>query len=170
MKELGIKSKLEGLDALGIHTSEQVNWNLSPANLIEKSLDKKEGILTDTGALMCDTGKFTGRAPNDKYIVRDSTTENHVKQGINCGVLTPLPVLRSRKQYFFPPVLVQINRIVFIKIARQTVPDVWAQKENMYEIFPRRVRISLKPTKGAQSINKACRIVPIPRRQPVSSW
>ena len=30
---------------------------------------------------MCDTGKFTGRAPNDRYIVKDATTENTVWWG-----------------------------------------------------------------------------------------
>ena len=38
----------------------------------------ERGILTDTGAVAVDTGVFTGRSPKDKYIVRDSKTENTV--------------------------------------------------------------------------------------------
>ena len=57
-----------GLDALGIFPS-VVHRNLSPTVLIEKSIINGEGILTDTGALAVTTGKFTGRSPNDKYIV-----------------------------------------------------------------------------------------------------
>ncbi len=126
MKELGIKSKLEGLDALGIHTSEQVNWNLSPANLIEKSLDKKEGILTDTGALMCDTGKFTGRAPNDKYIVRDSTTENHVWWKEFNNPISP-EVFKSLKA----------KLIEFISDKELFVKDVFACASNDFKLSAR---------------------------------
>lgn len=56
-------------------------WNLSPAELVEEALKNGEGSLTSTGALMCDTGKFTGRAPKDRYIVKDAKTENTVWWG-----------------------------------------------------------------------------------------
>ncbi len=78
MKQYGLKSSISGLDITGISTSGDVHWNLSPASLVEKSLLKGEGFLTDTGAIMCDTGRFTGRAPDDRFIVKDSITENHV--------------------------------------------------------------------------------------------
>jgi phosphoenolpyruvate carboxykinase (ATP) len=78
MKEFGIKSALSGLEAIELSTSGNVYWNLPSAELIEKSLAAGEGFLTDTGALMCDTGKYTGRAPDDKFIVRDALTENQV--------------------------------------------------------------------------------------------
>lgn len=57
-----------GLDELGMYPY-KVHRNLSPTVLIEKALKNNEGILTDTGALAVTTGKFTGRSPNDKYIV-----------------------------------------------------------------------------------------------------
>lgn len=38
----------------------------------------ERGILTDTGSVAVDTGVFTGRSPKDKYVVRDSKTENTV--------------------------------------------------------------------------------------------
>lgn len=67
-----------GLDSQGIFTNQSVFWNLEPAELVEQSLSRSESQLTSSGALMCDTGKFTGRAPDDKYIVKDSITENQV--------------------------------------------------------------------------------------------
>jgi len=76
--ESGHKSAKSGLEAINLTTTGNVYWNLPPASLIEHSIRKGEGFLTSTGALMCDTGKFTGRAPDDKYIVRDAITENHV--------------------------------------------------------------------------------------------
>jgi phosphoenolpyruvate carboxykinase (ATP) len=69
------------LDYLGIKGAKEVMWNLTPAELIEAALFNGEGQLTDTGALMCDTGKFTGRAPKDRYIVKDSITEKDVWWG-----------------------------------------------------------------------------------------
>ncbi|MEN9738424.1 MAG: hypothetical protein RLZZ318_457, partial [Bacteroidota bacterium] len=37
--------------------------NLTPDQLIEKALERNEGVLTDRGALAADTGEFTGRSP-----------------------------------------------------------------------------------------------------------
>ncbi|MCH8317078.1 MAG: phosphoenolpyruvate carboxykinase (ATP) [Bacteroidetes bacterium] len=81
MEESGIKSTACGIDTLGITQAEKVYWNLSPAELIENALKNGEGKLTDTGALMCDTGKFTGRAPKDRYIVKDTKTADTVWWG-----------------------------------------------------------------------------------------
>lgn len=78
MIETGKKSAVCGLEAISLNSNGQVFWNLSPAELIEHSLINGEGNLTDTGALQCDTGTFTGRSPKDKYIVKDSITENLV--------------------------------------------------------------------------------------------
>jgi phosphoenolpyruvate carboxykinase (ATP) len=49
--------------------------NSSEAYLIEKTLMKRLGHLSADGALVVESGKFTGRAAQDKYIVRDETTE-----------------------------------------------------------------------------------------------
>ncbi|WP_435354480.1 phosphoenolpyruvate carboxykinase (ATP) [Emticicia sp. SJ17W-69] len=61
--------------------AKEIFHNLSPAELIEAALQNGEGVLTDTGALMCDTGKFTGRSPKDKFLVCDDKTENTVWWG-----------------------------------------------------------------------------------------
>jgi len=37
-----------------------------------------EGVLNDTGALVINTGEFTGRAPKDKFIVKDEITQDTV--------------------------------------------------------------------------------------------
>jgi phosphoenolpyruvate carboxykinase (ATP) len=64
-----------------IRTSGNVYLNLSPAELVEQSLARKEGSLTSTGALMADTGKFTGRSPKDRFIVLDEKTKESVWWG-----------------------------------------------------------------------------------------
>ena len=55
--------------------------DLPVSQLVERALDKKEGILASTGALRATTGKYTGRSPQDKYIVE----EGSVKDKINWG-------------------------------------------------------------------------------------
>jgi phosphoenolpyruvate carboxykinase (ATP) len=50
--------------------------NLTTEELVAKALERNEGVLTDCGALAADTGKFTGRSPKDKFLVKDETTEN----------------------------------------------------------------------------------------------
>ena len=55
--------------------------NLTPEELVEKSVACGEGRVTDTGALAADTGKFTGRSPKDKFSVEDDLTRDTVWWG-----------------------------------------------------------------------------------------
>ena len=52
--------------------------NLQPAALIEGTIRKGQGQLSSTGALTVKTGKFTGRSPKDRFIVKDAITEHTV--------------------------------------------------------------------------------------------
>ena len=81
MKEFGRKSNKVGLESIGIKQAESVLWNLTPAELVEEALKNGEGVLSDTGALMCDTGKFTGRSPKDRFVVKDAKTADSVWWG-----------------------------------------------------------------------------------------
>ena len=67
-----------GLDAQGIATSAEIFWNLQTAPLVEQALQRGEGRLTKDGALLVDTGKFTGRSVKDKFVVRHATTEDTI--------------------------------------------------------------------------------------------
>jgi phosphoenolpyruvate carboxykinase (ATP) len=58
-----------------------IHLNLRVSTLIQEALKNQEGVLTDTGAFMCDTGKFTGRSPKDKFCVFDDKTANTVWWG-----------------------------------------------------------------------------------------
>jgi phosphoenolpyruvate carboxykinase (ATP) len=73
-----IKSELE---KIGIVTSENIHWNCTPEALIENTIKNDQGTLTNTGALNIKTGKFTGRSPKDRYIVKDSITQDLVHWG-----------------------------------------------------------------------------------------
>ncbi len=71
----------KALSFLQIPDVKELHFQLPPARLIEHALDAQEGKLTNTGALMCTTGQYTGRSPKDRYIVRDEVTESTVDWG-----------------------------------------------------------------------------------------
>ncbi len=64
-----------------LKSASSAHQNLTPAELVSRAIINGEGKLTDTGALMADTGEFTGRSPKDKFCVVDSKTENTVWWG-----------------------------------------------------------------------------------------
>ncbi len=65
------------LKELGLENPE-VHYQLNPEVLVEQTVNRGQGELNDTGALCIRTGEFTGRSPQDKFTVKDATTENSV--------------------------------------------------------------------------------------------
>lgn len=64
----------------GINPS-KVNRNLSVEDLVKFAVEKNEGIVTSTGSLSVKTGKYTGRSPDDRFIVYDDKTHDTVDWG-----------------------------------------------------------------------------------------
>jgi phosphoenolpyruvate carboxykinase (ATP) len=81
MLEVGFKNPLASLEPLGLKGLKTAYWNLTPEELTEHSIAKGMGQLTDTGALVISTGEFTGRSPEDRFIVKDSITAQKVSWG-----------------------------------------------------------------------------------------
>ena len=69
------------LDYLNIKNYKNLYRNLRIPNLIEFATKRGEGVLSDKGALVINTGKYTGRSPKDRFIVRDDITENTINWG-----------------------------------------------------------------------------------------
>jgi phosphoenolpyruvate carboxykinase (ATP) len=57
------------IEQLGITGFGAIHYMLPPARLVELALARNEGVLSSDGALCVRTGKYTGRSPNDRYIV-----------------------------------------------------------------------------------------------------
>ena len=68
------------LERHGIET-DRVRWNLSPAALYEEAVRRKEGEIAAGGPLACRTGQHTGRSPNDKFVVREPSSEAEIAWG-----------------------------------------------------------------------------------------
>ena len=66
------------LEHLGIKDVGKVYYNLIEPDLIKQALCRGEGDLGKGGAMLVSTGKFTGRSPQDKHIVRSATTNQTI--------------------------------------------------------------------------------------------
>ncbi len=55
--------------------------NLPAPRLVEQAVLRGEGQISATGALSVETGKYTGRSPKDKFIVKDELTVDTIHWG-----------------------------------------------------------------------------------------
>ncbi len=66
------------LESQGFSGLGAVYYNLLEPQIIEVAVKNDEGKLGKGGAFLVTTGKFTGRSPKDKHVVRSGSTENTV--------------------------------------------------------------------------------------------
>jgi len=71
--------------------AKKIYYNLSAEQLEQQTLQLGQGKLSQEGALCVETGKFTGRSPKDKFIVKDAITASAVDWGaVNIAVNTEM--------------------------------------------------------------------------------
>ena len=73
--------RLEELKKAGILEVKQAYWNLNEPELYEEAIRRGEGIIASEGPIVCTTGSNTGRSPNDKFTVRESSSEKNIHWG-----------------------------------------------------------------------------------------
>ncbi len=69
------------IESLGIIAPKAVYRNLTPAQLVEHALARGEGKLANTGAFVVTTGKYTGRSPNDRFVVDTPAVHDDIDWG-----------------------------------------------------------------------------------------
>jgi phosphoenolpyruvate carboxykinase (ATP) len=115
--------RAHGLEALGIVRSGRVHWNLSPAALYEEALRKGEAQLAVDGPLVARTGQHTGRSPNDKFVVREPSSEKHVHWG---------PVNRPIDEARFDTL--HRDMMLYVQDKELYVLDAWAGADPAYRL------------------------------------
>src|SRR5687768_4706637 len=70
-----------GADLPGLNLSGPSHSNCTVPELVEFSLQRREGSLSIEGALVALTGERTGRSPGDKFIVREPTSQDRIAWG-----------------------------------------------------------------------------------------
>ena len=109
-------------EALVHNHRKPVHVNMSIPRLIETAIHKGEGSLSSAGALRVSTGKYTGRSPNDKFIVDTPSVHDNIWWDNNKSV-TPevFDRLLGRVQAYLQ------DREVFVQ-------DLWAGADPEYRI------------------------------------
>lgn len=131
MENLGTVVSSHGLDNQGLVNLKKAYWNLSPEALVEEAIKRNEGKLAKGGALMVDTGIYTGRSPQDRFIVEDDTTRSTVDWGkIN------QPISPEHFDRLFAKVVAYYQGIgeVFVR-------DVYAGADKTYQLNCRFVNV-----------------------------
>lgn len=100
----------EYIEAMGIISPKAIYRNLSPAQLVEHALRRDEGKLSKTGALVINTGKYTGRSPDDRFIVDSPNVHDLIDWGkVN------MPISREKADGIYEKMCAYMqNREVFI--------------------------------------------------------
>ena len=70
-----------GLETHGLKNLKKIHWNLTTPELYEHIIANKEGQLSHLGPVCVTTGEHTGRAPNDKFIVQEPSSQENIWWG-----------------------------------------------------------------------------------------
>lgn len=117
----------QALQRLGLKQTNSIHYQLSPEELMQDTLRIGEGVLNDTGALVIRTGEFTGRAPKDKFTVKDEITETTVHwNDFN------IPIERKYFDIIYKKVIDYLNQL----------PEIWVR--DCYACADKRYRINVR--------------------------
>ena len=67
------------LETIGITPKGKIHRNLSVDSLIKKAVERKEGVIAKNGSLSVNTSPYTGRSPNDRFIVDSDSVKSHIE-------------------------------------------------------------------------------------------
>ena len=70
-----------GLENHGLNNEAVVHWNLGPEALYEATTRERSGRMAKGGALVVETGAYTGRSANDKFIIEEDQTRDNIWWG-----------------------------------------------------------------------------------------
>lgn len=91
-----------GLENHGLSNLSCEYWNLVTPALYGEAMFRREGKVAHMGPFVCNTGKHTARSANDKFVVREASSEGHIWWGEYNRPFSPekFGVLLARLQGF----------------------------------------------------------------------
>jgi phosphoenolpyruvate carboxykinase (ATP) len=89
MEHKGHAISRHGLDPQLVGEAKTAYWNLPAARLYEHAIVRGEATIAVEGPLVCKTGQYTGRSPNDKFTVKEPSTEGDIWWGKHNRSLSP---------------------------------------------------------------------------------
>ncbi|WCL50427.1 phosphoenolpyruvate carboxykinase (ATP) [Leptospira sp. GIMC2001] len=110
---MAISTQIKGLAELGIEPAE-VFHNLPYQEIYEHETKNKEGVISDNGTMMVDTGIFTGRSPKDKYFVEEPSSKDNLWWG---------------------PVNVKVSEEIFDKLYKKVVDHLKGKSIYVFDGF-----------------------------------
>jgi phosphoenolpyruvate carboxykinase (ATP) len=75
------RAAAQGLEPQGLKPRGELHWSSIPPELVQSAIRRGEGELADMGPFVAVTSPHTGRSPNDKFVVKEPTTEKDVWWG-----------------------------------------------------------------------------------------
>lgn len=78
MNPIRVDTSGSGLEEHGIFNAGTIHWNLPTSRLYEESIRRGEGEMIHLGPLSVKTGQHTGRSPNDRFIVKEPSSESNI--------------------------------------------------------------------------------------------
>lgn len=153
------------LDYLGIKNINNAYWNLTTPALYEQIIRRREGVIAHLGPVILRTGAFTGRSPNDKFIVREPSTESEISWG---DVNVPFSEENFNKVY--------LRVLAYLQGSDIYIQDCYAGADPKYRIavrviseyawhslFARNMFIRLKSLEDYKSFNPEFTVINLPK-------
>jgi phosphoenolpyruvate carboxykinase (ATP) len=81
MENIGPVISKYGVHNHGVEGASTVYWNLPAARIYEHAARKREAVIGHAGPLIAVTGQHTGRSPNDRFLVREPSSESNIWWG-----------------------------------------------------------------------------------------
>ncbi len=110
MQHFGPYPSNYGLENHGITNANTVYWHLTTPMLYEQVVRRREGEIMHLGPMVVRTGDHTGRSPNDKFVVKEPTSEKEIWWGkVN------LPIEQGQFDYIYRRIQAYLqNRDIFV--------------------------------------------------------
>jgi phosphoenolpyruvate carboxykinase (ATP) len=138
-----------GLSNHGLTNLNMAYWTLSSPALVERIVQRGEGILAHLGAVVVRTGHHTGRSPDDKFVVREPSTDDHIWWGKVNRPMSPehFDRLHRRMSAYFQGRDIYVQDVVAGAHPEHRMPVRIVSEYAWHSLFARNLFLRVEPEK-----------------------